>query len=787
MSAVWYRLRAEARVRWRSWLALAVLIGAVGATSLAAAAGARRTDSAYDRFLVEQDAYDVALTNYPTDDGIAVFDFDAIEALPEVVDSARGSFDFSPLSGGTAYLFSEDDRLGTEFNRQRIIEGRRADPAAPEEATIGFDLADEQDIEVGDEIQLIEPQYHDLPQLQDLLAAVPEAKVRVVGIEASPGEFPPQFGSASPLIHLTPAFGEIVGGAGGEFLALRLAGGAAAVDGFLHGVEERSGGLPFFPIIQQEQAASVERSIDLQVVALWMFAGVVAGVGVLVIAQLLARNALLETVDNARLRALGLQRRQLVVLAVVRAGLVGLVASSVAVVGAALASPLTPIGLARVAEPDPGFDVDIATLALGGLAVLVLTVLLSIVPAWLVARRRPRAVVAARPGWPARATAALHLRPVRAVGTRMALEPGHGPTAVPVRTTIAALAVGVTTLTGVLVFGASLSHLLDSPDLYGQSWDVEASDFEHDWTPDEIPDDPRIVGAGIGDTGLPIELDGDPSGALLFELVRGSVGPPVLDGRLPSEEGEIAIGRRTARDLGLEIGDRVDVRLPPNDGTSMLVVGEVVLPSVGDRTNLGEGAVLHPSAMSLLAGEGGPPDSSTVYLALADGADPAAVLDDLNRATGTGIQRLARADPNDIVNFGRVEGLPWLLAGVVVAFTVATLANTLWVASRRRARDLAVLRSLGFRRRQVRATSAWQAVVFAALALAVGIPAGIVIGRWSWILLADRIGVVARPEVPPLVVGVLLPAATLAVAALLSVVAWAPRRRSPPIELLRSE
>ena len=51
MGAVWLRLRAELRQRWRGWLALAVLLGLIGGVAVTAEAGARRTDTAYSRFL----------------------------------------------------------------------------------------------------------------------------------------------------------------------------------------------------------------------------------------------------------------------------------------------------------------------------------------------------------------------------------------------------------------------------------------------------------------------------------------------------------------------------------------------------------------------------------------------------------------------------------------------------------------------------------------------------------------------------------------------------------------
>lgn len=47
MGSVWLCLRAELRPKLRSLLALALLLGLVGGVVLTAAAGARRTDTAY--------------------------------------------------------------------------------------------------------------------------------------------------------------------------------------------------------------------------------------------------------------------------------------------------------------------------------------------------------------------------------------------------------------------------------------------------------------------------------------------------------------------------------------------------------------------------------------------------------------------------------------------------------------------------------------------------------------------------------------------------------------------
>ena len=51
MTTVWLALRADVRRRWPALLSLALLLGLIGGVVLTAAAGARRTDTAYPRLL----------------------------------------------------------------------------------------------------------------------------------------------------------------------------------------------------------------------------------------------------------------------------------------------------------------------------------------------------------------------------------------------------------------------------------------------------------------------------------------------------------------------------------------------------------------------------------------------------------------------------------------------------------------------------------------------------------------------------------------------------------------
>src|SRR4029079_3151963 len=142
--------------------------------------------------------------------------------------------------------------------------------------------------------------------------------------------------------------------------------------------------------------------------------------------------------------------------------------------------------------------------------------------------------------------------------------------------------------------------------------------------------------------------------------------------------------------------------------------------------------------------------------------------------------------PSDLVALSRVGGLPSVIAALLAIMSIATLAHALFSAARRRRRELAILKVLGFRRRQVSATIAWQATVVAALAIVIGVPLGIALGRWGWKAFAQRLGVPDTPVTP-------LPA-IVAVAALTIVVAFVtaliPARiagRTRPAVALRAE
>ncbi len=142
--------------------------------------------------------------------------------------------------------------------------------------------------------------------------------------------------------------------------------------------------------------------------------------------------------------------------------------------------------------------------------------------------------------------------------------------------------------------------------------------------------------------------------------------------------------------------------------------------------------------------------------------------------------------PAGVADLGRVDKLPGVLSALLVLVAAGTLGHTLLTGVRRRRRDLAILKTLGFVRRQVEATVAWQATALVSVALVFGLPVGLAAGRWAWRTFAGELGIVPQPVVPLVSVGLVVPAA-LAVANLLAALPGRSAAGTRPALVLRSE
>jgi hypothetical protein len=694
------------------------------------------------------------------DPGFAILDFTQVAHLPQVSASAPYMGVAADLPAGVTAPI--DDRYGRVVNVPKVLSGRLPRSDRPDETALSFEFAHSQHLHIGDRLTV--------PLASSASTAFDPVTLRVVGIEAAPGTFPPRIGTDVVTdVDLSPAFlprhRQVKTY---PILAVRLRRGVADVSSFEADLHRLAGGRPENHSLLGEQAANVQRTTHLQALALWLLGGFLGLTLVLVIGQLLSRRSTLAADDHPCLRALGMTRAELWLADMMVSATIGAIGAALAVATAVAASPLVSTGIARVAEPRPGVAFDAFTLGVGGLVIVGLIITLSALPAWRatsrsieesdrIGRERPTAI--------ARAATATALPPTMALGVGMASQPGRGSTAVPVRSSLAGVTLALAAVAAAVTFGANLTHLIHSPRSYGWNWDAQISANGEGIIRPLIPAlqaDPRLAAVAIMDIGVPLRVGHSAVNGIALQDVKGHVSPVVLGGREPRAPDEVALGSKTLRDSGANLGRPVPINITAVEQQTVpkRVVGTVVLPPATAAASLGVGAIMtYDAQMTFLPpGVQAPPPTNAAVL-FAPNVDRSATLADLRRLAGREYDVLTPQPPTDIVNFGRVQNLPLILAGLLAALAVATLGHTLISSVHRRARDIALLKILGFTPGQVRSTIAWQSTTVALVALLIGLPVGTAWGRLLWTVLTDRLGTLSEPATPALSLALTIPVA----------------------------
>jgi hypothetical protein len=790
MSAVWLVVRAQLCRGWRSWLVLAAVAGVAGGVVIAVAVGAERTDAAYPALVAWSGAPDEQVGIGPgLGSTYANVSATQVTRFPQVTSAAKLTSYTALAPASLTILAPADQAIPDRMWHRKLLAGRLPDPGRADEADVSFTVAQSEHVAVGNTIRVL------------LLGARGQSVpfvFHVVGIDAAPGEFPPQYGFGVDMVWATPAFAARDGArlAGSPAVVLRLRHGPADVSSVEREISRAGGDKAVNDFPLEPSAENTRRSIHLQAVVLWLLAGLLALLGLLIVGQLLARLGAVESVSFGALRAIGVNPAQLTAVGLVRAALIGTAGAVVAAAIALAASPLFPVGLAGIAEPDPGFDADWPVLTLGMLGVVAATVCCAAWPARLAATTPRQAAAAAPPRVAGLSAVAGVIRPVpAATGIRLALQRGAGRTAVPVLSTVTAAAVGVVGLSAAMVFTASLGNLLATPRLYGVSWDALVANLEFN-TPltnalREVESDPRVAQWSGTFVAAPLEVDGVPAGAVTTGPgPDGSLAVVPLQGSPPLGPGDIVLGQRTLAAIGAHIGDTVSVQLDASvRRVPLRITGTAVFPALGDSTELGTGAELTVAGLHALLPRGSPlPPFNGLMVKFRPGAslqqDLAALearVDRLGPFAVTG-----PTTPADLVNFGELQDLPLLLGLALGVLALLTIAHLLLTAVRRRRRDLAVLRALGFTPRQVRATVSWMAVTVTSFALIIGVPLGLLAGRQAWLFFASQLGIQPVPRTSPPSFAILV-AAGLALAVAIAAVPGVSASRSRPADVLRAE
>ena len=491
LRAALYWWRATSRTSWRPALAVALLTGLLGAVALGALAGARRTASAYDRYLVSVRASD-AFVNVPGQvPGLPLTrPMQLIAALPGVT-SAAGyiGLDAYPVVRGRVHdSFLTNDLVGSyavgsggsyfSQDRMTVLSGRM--PHGTDQIALSPRIARAFGAGIGDRVQ-----YQFLRQNQRTYQTTPIGRRSF--LVTAIVDLPPVLGDPSDAENagvLPPAATRtVLSSYEFAWVGVRLAGGAAGIPGLqrhlvtlagrvnqLAGrVHQQVPGLAFGIRNSALVRVQVQQAIRPQAVALSLF-GAFAALALVVLAgqalgQLLGRAA----PGIAAGRALGATRGQAALAASLPGAAAVLAGIVLALAGAIALSPLAPVGPVRQFDPVRGAQFDGLVLGAGaGLLAAVLLVLLAVLAARAV---RPGA---ARPARRASALAQLAagagLPATAVIGSRNALEAGSDR--VPVRAVLLGSAAAVTAVVTAVVFGASLTGLLSHPPQYGWNWNV---------------------------------------------------------------------------------------------------------------------------------------------------------------------------------------------------------------------------------------------------------------------------------------------------------------------------
>jgi hypothetical protein len=833
-----YRFAATFRRRWGSYLALAVLIGLVGGVAMGSVVAARRTDSSYPNFLASTNPSDLVvqpfttpsyspgfvrqLARLPHVEGVAV-----VVPLTAVTITPRGKLGTVLLAHAqlAATLAGPGGRPSGQ-DRVTIVQGRRADPARPDEVVATPDAAALLHLHVGSRIRvgLISNAagggLHGMTDLTVVGIGVLNTQVLQDSIDS---------GRTGFLLG-TPALAR-------EFASCCASGMAAGLrldDGSRYdtavGLEYQQlvakspyispSGSELYVYVTSAIEAQAQRAIRPEAIALAAF-GVIAGLAALIIGtQSISRQLRAGSDDAGALRALGAGPAMIMadglpgVLAAVLAGAVLAVAVAVAL------SPFSLFGPVREVEPGHGIYLDWAVLGLGALG---LVLVLGLVAAVIAYRQAPHRVAARGPAAdrrPAvtRAAAAARLPAAGVEGTRLAVEPGRGRTAVPVRSVLAGAILAMTVVSATLTFGASLATLVSHPALYGwnfsyalyavQGWgSVPAR-----WADPLLAHD-RAVAATTGVVFATVQINGQTVPAMVAPT-RPAISPHILSGRGLDSSHDIVLGPATLAQLHQRVGGTVTLA-SGSFHVRLTIAGTATMPAIGGvlsvHTSMSTGALFSTAVLPQAASSGpfGPLLSgpNAILIRLRSGISPAAGQRSMQAVSRqlTGILNSPRVEaasrsgsladtidllpaqrPAEIVNYRSMGALPAVLAGGLAAGAVAGLGLALVASVRRRRRDFALLKTLGFTRGQLAGAVAWQSSVIAVIGLVIGIPVGIAFGRLLWLAFARQLSAVPDPVVPAASIA-LAAGAALVLANL--VAAWPGRQaaRTPAAEVLRAE
>lgn len=783
---LWPWVRGEWRRTWVSLLGVAMLLAIGGGITLGALAGARRADSALDR-RIEAEGWTINATIG------SLVDLDQMDGvvdrlLPEVaqVPGVNGAAELVwtgvglEIDGEPGFFFSGTigDVVGDQRFSESLVAGRAADPSTAHEVTINEEAATQGGFEVGDTVRLRSYASDQIAEFYEGNGAPdngPRVEARVVGIVRSLEDITTQ---PEARVNLTAAFideygDQIVHCACSIVAAVPLDRVDAVADEIRGVVRDDS---MVVGTITDEQSTILDQAVRVEVGALVAAAVVAAAASLVVMLQALARQSATRGADATSLMAIGAtgDERTAAWMTVIAPSL--LLGTVGAVLVATLLSPLFPRGIARTAETDPGLRFDAPTLLGGALVLLVVLSLGALWLAWRSARRTGATAAATASG----TTRGFGSSPAVSLGANLAADPARHGRRVAALGAVAAAAFAIAGIAGVAVIERSVDDTLTTAEAVGLPWDLELQEAPAD--PEALiaattvePIDALAFDMRIGGTDFEISGDGGDWNVqpITFDNLVGDVAPFITAGSGAGTDSEVVLGEQLARQIGADVGSEVTL----NPGGIEFTVSGLGRLSDGDRAD--EVAFVTPAGLTRL-GQGIEPDLNAAVVRL----DPDADAGVRERLVELGWNEALL--PAKISTLEQIGTVPRLLAVGLTLLGIAALVHTLLVAVTRRRADIAVARALGFVPGQARATIGWQAVLTAAVALCVGIPIGVIVGRVIWKQVVTDVGALDIVVIPWVAL-VLVAIGALALAALCGLVVGRRAARLRPAAVLRSE
>lgn len=347
-------------------------------------------------------------------------------------------------------------------------------------------------------------------------------------------------------------------------------------------------------------------------------------------------------------------------------------------------------------------------------------------------------------------------------------------------TTASALMIGVALVAFIAIFAASARASIDrviddsfTGDLIIDSGQFVGGGFSPELAA-KVASAPGVAGAtGVRFTQAAINGDATFAVAVDSDVIADVVDPRVTGGQVTGLGSDgIAVSDTWADSNAVAVGDTLAVRLPSGE-RQMTVQG-----TYDNRQLLGDqfidtAAVEAPGVEQL---------DTQVWVRVTDGADPAAVRDEL-----VGIaSEWPNAEVLDLTEFKQAQAaqidpllsLVFALLGLAIIIALVGIANTLALSVFERTRELGLMRAVGMTRAQLRSVIRWESVIIAVFGTLLGLAIGIVFG-WIMVQALSSEGL-SELSIPTgtLIVVVVLAAFAGVVAALL------PARRAARLNVL---